>query len=107
VLNGDVVRIRARGAVCPGTWYSEECAGPEGFAHVEGWLRYNRPEFRGLPHASLVGLYAGEPVVVGEGTEFVVERPGLLLLGVNDVDPGNNSGGFEVVVEINPPARPR
>jgi hypothetical protein len=103
VLNGDVIRVRASGKVCPSSFHSETCSGPEGFSQFGDWLTYNRPEFRDLAHASLVAMVAGRPLFVGTGVEFTVERPGVLLLGVNDKDTGNNSGGFQVTVEVNPP----
>jgi hypothetical protein len=103
LLNGDVVRIQASGRGCPSNWFSDRCSGPEGFTQYKNWMQHNRTEFKDLPHASLVAMLAGKPFFVGGTAQFTVERPGVLLLGVNDKDTGNNKGEFAVVVEVNPP----
>jgi hypothetical protein len=101
VLNGDTVRITANGSVCPSSWNRDTCGGPEGFS--EDWLNYNREGFYSFPHASLIAMLSGEPLFVGKKTEFIVKEPGILLLGINDNDPSNNLGQFNVTVEVNPP----
>ena len=101
VLNGDTVRITANGNICPSAWNRDTCGGPEGFS--EDWQSYNREGFYSFPHASLVAMLSGEPLFVGKKTEFIVKEPGILLLGINDNDPGNNLGQFNVTVEVNPP----
>jgi hypothetical protein len=103
VLNGDFVRIRAVGSVCPNS--GNICGGPEGVTaqRKPGWQSYDRPAFKGLNHAALVGMLAGKPLYAGRWLEFRAERAGTLLLGVNDTGLSNNSGAFQVDVEINPP----
>ena len=101
VLNGDTVRITANGSVCPSSWNRDTCSGPGGFA--EDWQSYNREGFSSFPHASLIAMLSGDPLFVGKKTEFIVKEPGILLLGINDSDPSNNLGQFNVTVEVNPP----
>jgi hypothetical protein len=102
VLNGDYVRIRATGTICPNS--GPLCSGPEGVSPTrkKDWQSSNKPGFSGLYHAALVGMLAGKPLYVGRWLEFRVTTAGMLLLGVNDKDVGN-SGGFQVEVEVNPP----
>jgi hypothetical protein len=99
VLNGDTVRITVDGNVCPSSWNRDTCSGPEGFER--DWLSYNRPGFESFPHASVVGMLSGEPLFIGAKTEFIVKEPGVLLLGINDVDPSNNLGELKISVEVN------
>lgn len=101
LLNGDIVRITAKGKVCPSAWNRNSCAGPTGFP--EEWLGYNRAGFEDFPHASLVAMLSGAPFFVGAETAFVVKEPGVLLLGINDTDPENNLGQFDITVEVNAP----
>ena len=110
LLNGDVVRIQAWGRGCPSSCGGivrvsrcQVCSGPEGITQYRDWMKYNRAEFKDLPHASLVAMLAGKPFFVGSGAQFTVEQPGVLILGPNDSDTGNNTGEFTVAVEVNPP----
>jgi hypothetical protein len=41
-------------------------------------------------------------LALGSQRTFVAEESGLLLLFVNDTDLGNNSGGFNVLVTVDP-----
>lgn len=101
LLNGDMVRIRAGGQVCPSSWDAGDCFDAHGAPGR--WQSYNYPEFGHAPHAALVGVYADRLVLVGTGTLFRAERSGWLMLFVNDTDEGNNRGSFDVIVEVNPP----
>ena len=100
VLNGDKVRVTATGAVLPST-FSSKTAGPEGIRDGS-WSQHNRAEFRDLPHAALVAVHAGASLYIGRGFRGTARNPGRLLLGVNDQDVSNNSGYFDVLVEVNP-----
>lgn len=62
-----------------------------------------RADFGDVPHAALVAYLGGSPRYVGHAAEFQVAKAGRLLLGVNDRDVSNNSGFYDVVVEVNPP----
>lgn len=99
VWNGDHVTIRAAGEVCPSS--PTPCYGPEG-AEAGRWRGYNYEEFADARHASLVGVLPGQALEVGSGLDFVAAESGLLLLFVNDTDEGNNEGGFEVRVVVEP-----
>jgi hypothetical protein len=101
VLNGDMIRIRAEGAVQPGTFSSDAC-GPAGCENGR-WASYNRDDFKDVPHAALVAYLAGSARYVGATAEIEVTKAGRLLLGINDKDVGNNNGYFDAVVEVNPP----
>lgn len=109
VLNGDVVRIRATGRVCPSRSHQNTCATPGGVTDPErrvAWRDYNRPGLKDMPHGSLIGVLAGQPIFVGDGLEFTAHRSGTLLLGVNDRDTANNVGdGFVVEVEVVRPSK--
>jgi hypothetical protein len=99
VWNGDRISIRAAGEVCPSR--PTPCYGPGG-AEEGRWQRYNYDEFEDARHASLVGVLPGQALEVGPALEFVATESGLLLLFVNDTDEGNNEGGFEVRVVVEP-----
>jgi hypothetical protein len=101
VLNGDTVAISALGEVCPSSRDPGDCFDANGAAGR--WQGYNYPEFRDAPHAALVAFYADVPVLIGSSTIFRAQRSGWLMLFVNDTDAGNNTGGFQVRVEVNPP----
>lgn len=100
IWNGDRVTVSARGEVCPSTRAS--CFGPDG-AEPGRWWSYNYPAFSETPHASLVGLLPQQRLAIGSQKTFIAEQSGLLLLFANDTDVGNNSGGFDVLVTVEPP----
>ncbi len=99
VWNGDSISVQATGRVCPSD--PDECFGPEG-AGAGRWANYSYDTFREAPHASLVALLAGQAVPVGAEQTFVADQAGFLLLFVNDTDVDNNSGSFDVHVDIVP-----
>jgi hypothetical protein len=101
VLNGDTIVISALGEVCPSSRNAGECFDANGAAGR--WQAHNYPEFRDAPHAALVGFYADVPLLIGSSTIFRAQRSGWLMLFVNDSDADNNTGGFQVRVEVNPP----
>lgn len=100
VWNGDHVIVHAGGRACPSR--SSSCFGPDG-AEPGRWASYNYPAFSDAPHASLVAALPGQHLLVGSFTSFVVRESGFMLLFVNDTDQGNNTGGFDVTVQIDPP----
>lgn len=97
VWNGDRITVHASGQVCPAE--PDECFGPDG-AEPDRWASYNYKAFAAQPHASLVAVLAGQAVPVGRERTFVAEQAGFLLLFVNDSDDGNNTGGFDVRVDV-------
>jgi hypothetical protein len=105
-LNGDVLRVRATGSLVAGALLCTDAIGPSGVLDG-GCSSYNRDDFRDLPHGALVGYLAGQPILVGAERVIEVTKAGRLILGVNDKDVGNNTGYFDVHVELNPPDLPR
>ncbi|HET9622856.1 MAG TPA: hypothetical protein VFP84_15890 [Kofleriaceae bacterium] len=101
VWNGDLVTIEASGTVCPSRM-SSDCFGPEG-AEPGRWTSYSYDGFKDSPHASLVGEAPGARFAVGRRAQLRVPQSGYLLLFVNDEDTGNNHGGFQVHVTVDPP----
>ncbi len=98
IRKGQTVIISATGSVRPST-ASDVSAGPDGTTEVQNWqdsYTFNS-EF---PHeAIIVRIGGGDILLIGSGEQFEAQTAGVLELGVNDTDPGNNEGSFEV--EIN------
>jgi len=99
VWNGDRIHIEAAGEVCPSK--PTPCFGPQG-AEPGRWRSYNYDGYEDARHASLVGLLPGQPIAIGARADVVAEQAGLLLLFVNDTDVGNDDGGFDVLVHVDP-----
>ena len=99
IWNGDTVTIRTTGEVCPSE--PTPCFGPAG-AEPGRWANYNYDAFATSRHASLVAVLPGQAIAVGAERAFVAEQAGFLILFVNDTDEGNNTGGFDVRVDIAP-----
>jgi hypothetical protein len=99
VWNGDRITVEAVGRVCPSD--PDECFGPEG-AEPGRWETYSYDTFAKSPHASLVAVLAGQAVPVGTARTFVAEQAGFLLLFVNDTRLSDNSGSFDVHVDVVP-----
>ena len=98
IRKGQTVIISATGSVRPST-ASDVSAGPDGTSEVQGWQDsycFNS-EF---PHEAIIArIGSGEILLIGSGEQFTAQTAGTLELGVNDTDPINNEGSFEV--EIN------
>jgi hypothetical protein len=109
LLNGDSIRIEAKGnatihpGILQGVPFSEP-SDPDGLP-PSGRGRPNPiPECAELPHSALVAAFAGECKFIGRRFEARnIPRAGQLLLGINDTDVGNDQGGYEVTVWVNPP----
>ena len=55
----------------------------------------------GVSHAALIGRIGDhEPFLVGERYHHSMGESGILYLGINDSDLGNNSGHLQVKVEV-------
>ena len=94
---GQTVIFSAKGSVRPST-YSDVFSGPDGTTEVENWqVSYSfNPDW---PHEAVIArIGGGDYILIGSGQQFTVESGGTLELGVNDTDPGNNEGSFEVEI---------
>lgn len=55
----------------------------------------------GVSHAALIGRIGDhDPFFVGDHYYHTVGESGVLFLGINDTDLGNNSGSLQIEVEI-------
>lgn len=94
VEKGETVSITATGKVWANA--SVSC-GPEGVKDRPDWDMYCI--VKGKPHAGLIArIGKSEPVFIGMAGTLTAKEAGILLLGVNDSDVGNNKGEFEVWV---------
>jgi len=97
VAVGQELRITAKGTVYAGPALS---CGPTGFADRPEWDRYS--VLPSAPHIALIGRIGsdGEPFYVGDSFTSGVERSGMLYLGINDRDAGNNRGAYSAEIEV-------
>lgn len=92
---GDVITLKASGKITLGPFAGT--TGPEG---IEGYTMYNYVS--GFKQGSLLGKIGdGEWFLVGNGQTITCMESGKLQLVVNDNDPSNNSGYFNVEYYIN------
>lgn len=96
VIAGQDVIIMAAGTVCTAGDDRARCAGPEGQSAHEK----NVKGFEKRGHGMLIGAVGDVRFVVGRERRFLAPSTGPLLLGVNDVDSGNNKGELEVSVTV-------
>ena len=97
IYPGDEVIITATGTVYPSLG-NDVYAGPDGTYEIQSWV----DDYTFLPdlghEAVLIKIGSGEPVFAGESLYLISTDEGLLAVGVNDTDPGNNSGSFDIEV---------
>ena len=92
---GNTITLKASGEITLGPFAGT--TGPEG---IEGYTIYNFVP--GFKQGSLLGKIGdGEWFLVGNGQTITCEESGDLQLVVNDNDPSNNSGYFDVEYSIN------
>jgi hypothetical protein len=104
VAEGEIVEISASGRVQPNMHkHAERVAGPEGLPTDKTKVQWNEPGFRDAQHASLIAQVGASAIAIGAKKRFTVEKPGLLVLGVNDRKPEDNAGGFDVSVTVSEP----
>lgn len=101
VRRGDKISIKASGRVKFGDWAG--WGGPEGIIGVSDSYNY----FDDLFHGSLIGRVKTANAddfdgwgYIGRGTEVTSDVSGILELNVNDNEPENNEGNFEVKVRV-------
>lgn len=95
VTKGEIITITASGSIVLGAWAGS--GGPEG---IDGYTSYNRVE--GFRHGSLLVRIGdtGTWEAVGLSKKIVANSSGFLQFMVNDQDPSNNSGSFNVDIVI-------
>lgn len=87
---GDIITLKASGEITLGPFAGT--TSPEG---IEGYTIYNYVP--GFKQGSLLGKIGdGEWFLVGNGQTITCQESGKLQLVVNDNDPSNNSGYFNV-----------
>jgi hypothetical protein len=97
VVAGQEVVLRAAGEACTKGDDRSRCSGPEGQPRT---AETSLPGFEARGHGALVGGIGDTRFFVGRDRRFVAPSSGPLLLSVNDADLGNNSGEFEVEIEL-------
>jgi hypothetical protein len=95
VRRGQRLKISASGRVTLG---GNRAATPDGLPNVpdRDKLMRNQPT-GGL--IAVIGDDNDDFIFVGRGRDFVAQRDGVLFLGVNEGNLGDNSGLFDVVIE--------
>jgi len=94
---GQTVIISAKGTVRPST-AQDIHAGPDGTTQVQNWQDYYSFRSDWAHEAVIARIGGGDILFIGAGQQFEAPTGGTLELGVNDTDPGNNEGSFEVEV---------
>ncbi len=73
-------------------------AGPDGTTEVPGWQE-NYCHNSDFPHEAIIArIGGGDILLIGSGEQFQAATAGVLEIGVNDTDPANNEGSFEVEI---------
>jgi len=94
---GQTVVFSATGQVRPSTG-QDIYAGPDGTTEVPGWQQ-NYCFNSDFPHEAIIArIGGGDILLIGSGEQFEAPTAGILEIGVNDTDPGNNEGSFEVEI---------
>ena len=95
VRRGQRLRITASGRVSLG---NNRYATPDGLPNIpdRDKLMRNQPT-GGL--IAVIGDDNDDFVFIGHSREFVAQRDGVLFLGVNEGNLGDNSGNFDVVID--------
>jgi hypothetical protein len=97
LFEGQAVTFSATGSVRPSSG-RDVSAGPDGTKEVQSWQ--DSYSFRSdWGHEAVIArIGGGDYIYVGSGLETTAKTGGRLELGVNDMDPGNNVGSFEVEI---------
>lgn len=98
VKKGQRIRVRASGRVALG---KGRLAGAGGISTLpdENKLMKDRPTGSLI---AVIGADNNDFIYIGESIEFTAQRDGDLFLGVNEGNLDDNSGSFNVVIEIDP-----
>jgi sRNA-binding regulator protein Hfq len=95
VRRGQRLRITASGRVNLG---NNRFATPDGLPNISDRDKLMRNQ----PTGGLIGVIGDdndEFIFVGRSRDFVAQRDGVLFLGVNEGNLGDNSGFYEIVIE--------
>jgi hypothetical protein len=98
VRKGQRIRIVGDGEVSLG---SARVTGPAGLYEVED----SQKLMKAVPTGALIAVIGDDNndfIYVGAEREFVAQRDGALFLGLNEGDLNDNTGAFNVKVEIRP-----
>lgn len=98
VKKGQKIKITANGRVSLG---NGRYASPTGISSLPD----NEKLMKTQPTGSLIAVIGDDNndfIYVGQATEFVATRDGALFLGVNEGNLNDNTGAFDVKVEIDP-----
>jgi small nuclear ribonucleoprotein (snRNP)-like protein len=98
VRRGQKIKIRGSGRVSLG---NGRMSSPGGISSLPD----NDKLVKNQPTGALIAVIGGDNndfIFVGNGYEFVAARDGDLFLGVNEGNLNDNSGSYEVVIEIDP-----
>jgi hypothetical protein len=94
---GQTAVFTASGTVRPSTFY-DVYTGPEGTSDFQGWQDNYTFRSDWPAEAVIARIGGGDLLHIGTGQSISILAGGRLELGVNDSDPGNNEGSFEVKV---------
>ena len=98
VKKGQRIRISAAGEIGLGKAVK---ASPSGLYDLED----NAKLLKAVPTGALIAVIGDDNndfIYIGASREFVAERDGALFLGVNEGNLNDNTGAFDVKVEIDP-----
>lgn len=98
VKKGQRIRISAAGEIGLGKAVK---ASPSGLYDLED----NAKLLKAVPTGALIAVIGDDNndfIYIGASREFVAERDGALFLGVNEGNLNDNTGSFDVKVEIDP-----
>ncbi len=98
VRKGQKIKIIGSGRVSLG---NGRYASPTGITTLSDYEKLMKDQPTGCLIA-VIGADNNEFIFVGKSLEFTATRDGDLFLGVNEGNLGDNSGSFEVTIEIDP-----
>ena len=98
VKKGQMIKISGSGRVSLGSGRYSDAKGVASLPDANKLLKNNPTG--GL--LAVVGDDNNDFIFIGDSHEFVATRDGTLFLGVNEGNLNDNSGSFDVVIEIDP-----
>jgi hypothetical protein len=98
VKKGQRIRITGSGRISLG---SNRYATPEGVSSLSDPSKLKKDEATG-GLIVVIGDDNNDFIFIGSSREFIAQRDGVLFLGINEGNLNDNSGAFDVNVEIDP-----